>query len=568
MLDGLETTTKRVRFGNEEIDVTYRSFAKGGGMGMHYDPYQPGVSVANGIRYERDVAVKMRDGVTIYVDVYRPDGQTNLPAVICWSPFGKRHFYADPPGFLPLGVPPGTVSKMTKFEAPDPGWWCHQGYAIINPDARGSGSSEGDLATFGTQEAQDGADLVEWVGTRDWSNGKVGMAGNSWLAMTQWIIAAEKPPHLACIAPWQGCVDIYREFVCMGGVPEVGFNGWLLGMLNGPNREEDYVAMVRKHPTINGYWKDKIARLAEIEIPAYVTAGWSHFHLRGSFEGFRHISSPRKWLRVNRDFEWPDMYTPANMEDLRLFFDRYLKDINNGWEMTPRIRIDVMDAGEWDFQLARPEKEFPLARTEYRKLFLDAPSGTLSYQSVGKEGHASYEAASGQLSFDITFDKDTEITGYMKLRLWVEAEGADDMDIFVAVQKADEDGEYLPTLVLGEPHPGAPGLLRVSHRELDSEKSTEFQPVHTHRAEQLLKPHEIVPVDIEIWPTSKIWHAGQRLRLVVSGHYVRKPGWFEPFQWETRNAGKHVIHTGGKYDSHLLVPEIPPRYRAGEYVYR
>ena len=110
---------------------------------------------------------------------------------------------------------------------------------------------------------------------------------------------------------------------------------------------------------------------------------------------------------------------------------------------------------------------------------------------------------------------------------------------------------------MGEPHPGFPGKLRVSHRELDKEESTEYQPIHTHRNEQLLKPGEIVPVDIEIWPLSVLWHAGQQLRVVVSGRYLREPGWYEPFAWDLRNKGTHIIHTGGKYDSHLLVPVIP-----------
>jgi putative CocE/NonD family hydrolase len=354
----------------------------------------------------------------------------------------------------------------------------------------------------------------------------------------------------------------------MGGVPEVGFNNWLLEALNGPEREEDYVAMALKYPLINAYWEDKIARFEDIEIPAYVTAGWSHFHLRGSFEGFRRIASPQKWLRVNRDFEWPDMYTPENIHDLQRFFDRYLKDIHTGWELTPRIRLDVMDAWEYDYQIKRVEKEFPLARTQYKQLFLDASTGQLSYDPVEEEASTRYEATQGQATFDLKFEEDTELTGYMKLRLWVEADGADDMDLFVAVQKADEQGNFLPTLVLGEPHPGAPGLLRVSHRELDEERSTPYQPVHTHRREQLLKPKEIVPVDIEIWPSSKIWHAGQHLRVVVSGHYVRKEGWFEPFAWDLCNRGHHIIHTGGKYDSHLLVPVIPPKYTADDYLYR
>jgi predicted acyl esterase len=567
MTETSEKSTELRKFGDEEIEVVFRQLHKEIPTMMHYEPYEPGVTIENGIVCERDVAVPLRDGTTIYIDVYRSEDATDLPAIICWSPFGKRPF-ATEGGFLPLGVPPGAVSRMTKFEAPDPAYWCHHGYAVINPDARGAGNSEGDIVCFGTQEGRDGYDLVEWVAAQDWSNGKVGMAGNSWLAMAQWFTAAEKPPHLACIAPWQGCSDIYREFVCMGGVPEVGFNNWLLEALNGPGREENYVAMALKYPLINAYWEDKIVRFEDIEIPAYVTAGWSHFHLRGSFEGFRRIASPQKWLRVNRDFEWPDMYTPENIHDLQRFFDRYLKDIHTGWELTPRIRLDVMDAWEYDYQIKRVENEFPLARTQYKKLFLDASTGQLSYDPVEEEASVRYEATQGQATFDLKFEEDTELTGYMKLRLWVEADGADDMDLFVAVQKADEQGNFLPTLVLGEPHPGAPGLLRVSHRELDEERSTPYQPVHTHRREQLLKPKEIVPVNIEIWPSSKIWHAGQHLRVVVSGHYVRKEGWFEPFAWDLCNTGHHIIHTGGKYDSHLLVPVIPPKYTADDYVHR
>ena len=120
---------------------------------------------------------------------------------------------------------------------------------------------------------------------------------------------------------------------------------------------------------------------------------------------------------------------------------------------------------------------------------------------------------------------------------------------------------------MGLPHPGAPGNLRVSRRELDEELSTDVQPVQAHRSEQKLKPGEIVPVDVAIYPTSKIWHKGQQLRLRIAGRYIRE-NWFEPFAWATDNAGQHVIHTGGEYDSFLQIPLVPAKYEAGEYRYR
>jgi len=187
---------------------------------------------------------------------------------------------------------------------------------------------------------------------------------------------------------------------------------------------------------------------------------------------------------------------------------------------------------------------------------------------VKNAASVSYDGETGEVTFDYTFRKDTELTGYMKLRMWVEAKGHDDMDLFVTVKKLSTTGEELPILLFGtEKHPGSWGKLRVSARHLDEEKSTEYQPVHTHDRVEKLKKGEIVPVDIEIWPISRIWHKGQKLRLHIAGRYIRDP-WFEPLVWFPDNKGEHVIHAGGKYESYLLVPEIPPRYEDGDYIYR
>ncbi|WP_273735299.1 CocE/NonD family hydrolase [Mycolicibacterium septicum] len=517
---------------------------------------EPGQSIADGIVYDRDVAVVLRDGTTIYTDVYRPEGATNLPAIIAWSPYGKRAGYAGK-NFMP-GVPLGTFSDMTKAEGPDPAYWCYHGYAVINPDARGAGSSEGTIQVFTSQEGRDGADLVEWVAAQEWSNGKVGMSGNSWLAVTQWFIAAEQPPHLTCIAPWDGFVDTYDALYCGGGIPEIGFTGMINNMLQGVGNLEDAVTMNRKHPFKDVYWQDKVAAMDKVEIPVYVCAGWTNpLHAKGSIEGFRRMAGDEKWLRAHRNFEWPDYYTSENLEDLRRFFDRYLKGIRNGWELTPPVRIDVVDAGEINYQSERGETDFPLERTVYKQLFLDAENNTLTPSPPEKEAAVAYKADDGLVTFDLTFDQITELTGYMKLRLWVEARDADDMDLFVAVQKTDAEGTFVPVDYLGFPHAGALGLLRVSHRELDEKRSTPFAPVTAHLNEQLLEPGQIVPVDIAIWPSSRVWFPGERLRVVVGGR--RDPAWFLPFAWELRNRGEHVIHAGGKYDSHLLVPVIPGR---------
>jgi predicted acyl esterase len=284
-------------------------------------------------------------------------------------------------------------------------------------------------------------------------------------------------------------------------------------------------------------------------------------------ECFRKIRSTKRWLRAHREFEWPDAYCNKYLEDLKRFYDRYLKDINNGWELTPRVRLEVMDAYDCDFQTDRPEKEFPLARTQYKKLYLNGANASMDFEPVANETKVSYDGEKGITTFDMKFEEDTELTGYFNLHMWVEAEGHNDMDIFVNVQKLDEQGNWLPTSVLGEPHPGAWGKIRVSRRAMDPKLSKDFQPVQVHPKDEKISPGEIVPMDIEIYPTSRIWHKGQQIRVQLAGYYVRE-GWFEPFFWDIKNKGNHVIHSGGKYDSYLQIPVIPPKYQAGDYVHR
>lgn len=97
----------------------------------------------------------------------------------------------------------------------------------MNADARGVGDSEGDIRNWGTGEGRDGHDAIEEIAKLPWCTGKVALAGNSWLALIQWFIAAERPPHLACIAPFEGCSDQLRETLCRGGIPDTAFSGMI-----------------------------------------------------------------------------------------------------------------------------------------------------------------------------------------------------------------------------------------------------------------------------------------------------------------------------------------------------
>ncbi len=534
--------------------------------GGGYPGFKPATTVIDGIMIERDVAMAMRDGVRIFVDIYRPAGGTEIPAIIGWSPYGKHQTGSAAFDRYPnrAGVPKGVPGRWAKFEAPDPEYWCRHGYAVINADARGSWGSEGDLYTIGGKEAEDIHDLIERTGVLPWCSGKVAMSGNSWLAQCQWFAAATRPPHLAAIAPWEGWSDLYRETVAPGGITTAPTNwiDFVWAGLHSSTRVEDCPAMASAYPLWNAYWDEKKARHSQTQVPAYVVASWnSRLHSRGTFEGFKQIGSAQKWLRIHDGWEWPDYYASENVEDLRKFFDHFLKDVDNGWENTPRVRIDIMDTPT--SSVHRTETEWPLSRTRHRSLYLDAATGSLATSPVPAEAQTSYDASAGSAVFDFPVDQDTELTGHMSLRLWVEARGNNDMDLFVVVQKIGRDGARVDFRVFGigwmaEP---ARGFLRVSHRELDPELSQPGQPWHTHRREELLQPGEVVPVDIEFWPMGCLWRAGERIRLLIAGHPLLHVG--NPITGESltsaRNKGDHVIHTGGRFDSHLSIPHIPAK---------
>ena len=130
------------------------------------------------------------------------------------------------------------------------------------------------------------------------------------------------------------------------------------------------------------------------------------------------------------------------------------------------------------------------------------------------------------------------------------------MDLFVWIKKINNNNEIIPVHSMNEPYRGAWGYLRASHRELDSKWSSDFQPVQAHRKEEKFKSGEIVPVDVEIWPHSRIWHEGEILRIEVQGRFIPSE-WFEDSKTlfnQDNGQGTHIIHTGGKYDSYLQIP--------------
>jgi uncharacterized protein len=518
--------------------------------------------VEHGVLIQRNVSVPLRDGVRIYVDVYRPpEIERGLPVLLGWSPYGK-HGLSNRVFWPASGVDPQWLSPLTAFEAPDPVFWCRRGYAVVFADPRGAWQSEGEFHHNGIVEAEDCCETVDWLGAQAWSNGKVGMTGVSYLAAIQYYAAALRPSALAAINPWEGFSDWYREFATHGGIPETGFIPRASDNIRfSLTRTEDTWANVQAHPLWDAYWKSKEVELEAIRAPAYVVASWSDqgLHTRGTLEVFKRISSRHKWLEVHGQKKWAHYYRAESRQRRAEFFDAFLKQRETQVVAWPRVRLEVRERA--GVAVERTEAEWPLARTQYRKLWLDASGGMLTDTPGNTVAEIRYDAREGRATFDYRFAQDTELTGHMKLRLWLEAHGATDADVFVAVQKVDAGGAPVGFTFYAfyENGPVALGWLRASHRALDNSRSTPWQPVHPHDREEPLPEGSAAALEIEIWPSATLFRAGERLRLVVQGSDVYTDALPNlPFarHQRTRNAGTHVLRTGGEYDSHLLVPVV------------
>ena len=115
-------------------------------------------------------------------------------------------------------VPEEHHSPHSAWETPDPGYWTRHGYAIVRADEVGLGQSPGVLNTMSRDTSLAFMDVIEWAASQKWSTGKVGLLGISYYAGSQWRVAARRPKGLACIIPWEGMSDYYRDRCRHGGI--------------------------------------------------------------------------------------------------------------------------------------------------------------------------------------------------------------------------------------------------------------------------------------------------------------------------------------------------------------
>ena len=547
------------------------------------------------IKVEKDVHFKMRDGVRISADIYRPDAEGKFPALLALSPYGKEQQC--------IIIPPQTFDSPLwdgMVEAGNTDYIVPRGYAHVVADIRGTGDSEGEyVGLFCKEEGPDGYDLVESIAKQPWCDGNVGMIGMSYFGMTQLQAAAERPPHLKAICPFQTSADLYR-FAYDGGI----LHGFMIAMLgvnigtSGIARRRIASAMIKdlpkaeldrrvqeaknnldlknysylysivtnpeRHPLLFDllinptegpyYWeRSPYTKVDRIEIPTYVGVGLgaTQIYILGrTFDIYDGVKGPKKLLLTEtanpeRPFhQWHD--------DFMRWFDYWLKGIDTGIMDEPPIKRFVTGANKWSY-----DTEWPLARTKWTKFYLRT-KGRISLEpetipdvspncfvqeplTVTKE-IKSLKYATPPLS------EDTEVAGPVALYLYASID-RDDTNWLVGLYDENLDGSQV-TLTRGH--------LKASHRALDEGKSKPWRPHHPHTKADPVVPGQVYEYAIEIQPVSHVFKAGHRIKLEIASMDSPLTGGFHfSFHVGSNKVTLHNIYCDQKHPSHLLLPLIP-----------
>jgi predicted acyl esterase len=437
------------------------------------------------------------------------------------------------------------------------------------------------------------------------------MLGISYYASNQWRVAGLHPPHLAAIIPWEGQNDRYRDSGYHGGILCEFQKLWAKHQVvdiqygkgerarKNPNTGESVAGPVtlseeelarnrvdafeelKKHPLDDAWHRERSADLSQVTVPLLSCANWGGqgIHPRGNFNGFIEAGSRQKWLEAHGESHWALFSSGYGLALQKRFFDHFLKGADNGWDKTPPVMLNVRHPGE-RFVL-RYEQEWPLARTRWTRYYLDLANQRLSPTPMPGPAVLEYEPLDSEgVTFSMTVEEETEITGPMAARLFV-ASATRDADLFVVVRVFDPAGREVTFMGSTDPNtPIANGWLRASHRRLDPARSTDYRPYHPHDRVEPLTPGEVYQCDVEIVPSCIVVPAGWRVALTVRGKDYEYRGelseFARTFHYATRGTGgmthadpddrppevfggRVSLYAGGGRDPYLLLPIIPRR---------
>lgn len=502
-----------------------------------------------------EARIPLRDGVRLAADVLRPSAAgLKFPALVTTSVYTRQLQR----GVVALGQNEAGISEF----------WVPRGYAHVIVDVRGCNDSEGLYDLFGAQEQQDLHDIIEWVAAQPWCDGNVGMSGISYMGRTQLFAAEQQPPHLKAIFPYDASCDFYRDACFHGGIATSFTTHWTafvmnLNMTSGRNpnaeaiKQKLEIMYSHKYPFDGPFYRERSAgpRLDKVKIPAYFGSGWymNELHLKGVFDGYNGTGGiPRRMMVGPRP--WPLRPWAGYHYEMLRWYDHWLKGMDTRVMEGPPIQLYVQGENRW-----RSEREWPLARTQWREFYLGGPAsglqGRLLEAAGGEQARRfefdplSPEAAHGEPRLVYRTEplvKPMELTGPLALYLQVSSSAPDtDWLVFVADESPDGKAREL-----------CKGWLRASHRKIDSARSTPAQPYHPHLAAEPMQPGTVYELPIEIWPTCNVFKAGHRLRLEIanSDSIIAANG--RPHVTIKARA-TNTVHEGGRKPSRLVVPVIP-----------
>jgi putative CocE/NonD family hydrolase len=561
------------------------------------------------VTFESNVPAKMRDGVTLRADIYRPKAEGKFPVLLERTPYNK------------------TGSRDFALRA------AARGYVAVIQDTRGRYQSEGEWYTF-KNEPNDGYDTVEWAAALPYSNGKVGMFGGSYVGATQLLAAVTHPPHLSGVAPDVTASNYHDGWTYQGGAFEQWFNqSWASGLSEDTLRRvsdrltspfewrsqlplRDYPLRAvpdlkslapyytdwLAHPSYDDYWKALSIeeRYSEIRVPVFHLAAWYDIFLGGSLRNYGLLKSKagseeaRSGQRLlvglgghaggweERKIGNVDFGENAPFDgdgDVLDWYDWLLKGVKNPFAASKPVRIFVMGRNQW-----RDEDDWPLSRARTVRYLL-ASGGNAN--SVSGNGVLSTEAppggapAAGTDSFlydpanpvptiggplccraDLLkpgpFDqkeaerrKDVLVYSTAPLERDLEVTGPVTAELYVSSSAVDTD--FTAKLVDVWPDGFAQnlteGILRLRYR--DSQEKPE-----------LAKPGTVYKVHVDLWATSNVFLAGHKVRLEISSsnfpRFDRNLNTGEEQAGARRmaKATNTVLHDR-EHPSALLLPVVP-----------
>ncbi len=544
-----------------------------------------------------DVKMKVRDGTTLSVDIYRPKTTKDIkfPGLVAYSSYGKsiQTMERETLQFK-------TILFDHTIEAGDVYEYVKRGYIVAVPDPRGIGKSEGAWdGLYGRQEQEDCYDVIEWLASLPYCTGKIGMIGISYFSILQPMVAALKPPHLTAIMMVE-VVDNLYEHNYPGGVfvnrsfmytdfcpdvnaistaeriyttkelqnkienrlndPDIANNALYSGILScWPPRNQTYFFDVLLHNNDGDFWRERsiIGREDEIKIPMYLVSEYYELgrFAQGPFSVFNKADPeiPKKLAALEEHDDLCLPHKALTAEYIR-WYDYWLKGIDNGIMDEPPIKLLVRG-----IEKIRYEKEWPLKRTQWTKYYLKQNEGlspekelnddikpvVFNHKSPFNDGSIeTYMAPASSFKTEV-LQEDVEITGPIVMHL------------FAAIDK--EDANFTIMLndlpIQGRAKNVVTGNLKASCKADDEKELEPWETNNDLTRNKAIVKGEINEYTIELMNTSYVFKKGHRIEIEIKNYDAN------PFHWMTQLVNSQDIEYKFFVDSvnasYINFPVIP-----------